>query len=626
MMHGFGPGGRGPGGRGPGGRWTLRRADEEELLGKVYDHRLVMRLMPYLAPYKWHILLAVITMVVSALTALAGPYLLKMAIDQFISAGDLRGLDILALVYLVVALVSWGAQYVETIVDARIGHGAVYTMRTLMFDHLQRLSLSFYDRNEVGRIMSRVQNDIGELQDLLAGGFLTVLSDLLSLVGIIAILLSMNVRLTLLTMAVIPLMGASLAIWQRFARSAYRRVRQTISAVNAGLQENISGVRVIQSLHREDVSLRLFDAVNEANLDANLTAGKLRALVMPMVEIVTALAMGLIIAIGGIWVLSAELSVGALVAFTLYIQRFFAPIRSLSMMYSELQRTMTALERIFEIFDTKPEIQDAPMAEELASARGEVRFEEVSFAYADGPEVLHDVNLTVRPGETVALVGPTGAGKSTLALLLGRHYDVEQGAITIDGHDLRQITVSSLRRQIAMVPQEPFLFSTTIGENIGYGKPTATNEEIAAAAQVVGADTFISHAKAGYDTNVEERGVKLSLGQRQLICLARAVMVDPPILILDEATASVDTQTEALIQQALRRLFAGRSAIVIAHRLSTVRDADRIVVLDEGRIVEEGTHDQLMRHGGLYAHLYEVSTQEGKGFLVPEQPPVSAAG
>lgn len=631
MMHGFGggrPGGGGPGGSGRGrggGRWTLRRADEEELLGKIYDHRLVMRLLRYLAPYKGQVALAALSMVVYSFAALVGPYLLKMAIDRFIATGDLRGLDILALVYLANALLSWGAQYIQVITNAGIGYGALYTLRTSMFDHLQRLSLSFYDRNEVGRIMSRVQNDIGEVQELLSGGFLSLLSDLLSLVGIIAILLSMNMRLALLTLAVVPLMGVSLTIWQRFSRRAYRRVRQAISAVNADLQENISGVRVIQSLHREDMNLRRFDAVNEANLSANLTVARLTGLVGPMVEVVTALATALVIVVGGAWVLSAELSVGALVAFTMYIQRFFAPIRSLTGLYTELQRAITALERIFEIFDTKPEIQDAPQAKELASARGEMRFEGVSFAYDEGPEVLHDINLAVQPGETVALVGPTGAGKSTMALLLGRHYEVKQGAITLDGHDLRQVSLSSLRRHIAMVPQEPFLFSGTVRENVGYGKPSATDEEIAAAARLVGATAFIGSMEAGYDTDVEERGIKLSVGQRQLLCLARALLVDPAILILDEATASVDTQTEALIQQALRRLFAGRTAIVIAHRLSTVRDAHRIVVLDQGRIVDEGTHDELMRHGGLYAHLYQVSMREGKGFLVQERPPVSAA-
>jgi len=453
---------------------------------------------------------------------------------------------------------------------------------------------------------------VGQLQDLLTGGFLSILADALTLGGIIIVLLSMNARLALLTLTVLPVMTIIMAYWQRLSRRAFRRVRGAIAAVNAGLQENISGVRVIQSLSREDLNLRQFDSLNEEHLSANLQAGRVSAAVFPMVEIITSVATALVITVGGAQVLNQELSAGALIAFTLYIQRFFDPIRDLSLRYTQMQRVMAALERIYEVLDTQPEVEDAPDAVELPPLRGEVRFEKVSFAYLEGIEVLHNINLEVKPGETVAFVGPTGAGKTTMALLLGRHYDVTSGAITIDGHDLRQVTQKSLRRQMGVVPQEPFLFSGSIKDNIRYGRPEASDEEIEAAAKAVGAHDFITRLKDGYDAELQERGVNLSLGQRQLISLARAILANPAILILDEATANVDTQTEVLIQKGLRELLRGRTSFVIAHRLSTVREADHIVVMDEGCIVEEGNHRQLLAKGGLYANLYTMSFEEAK--------------
>ena len=604
MMHGHGPGGFG----------GLHRGVDEDILGKVYDPRLVRRLTGYFGPYRRELVIASLTMLVFSLTALANPYLFKVAIDQFVVGGDLSGLNLLALIFIGNGLINWVAQFLQIQATARMGHRIIYTLRTQLFGHLQRLSLSFFDHTEVGRIMSRVQNDVGQLQDLVSGGFLSIVGDSLTLVGIVVIMLSMNLRLGLLTLTVLPVMVGLMYIWQTYSRDAFRRVRSAISAVNADLQETISGVRTVQSLSREDINARQFDAVNAANLSANLRASRISAVVMPLVDFLGAAATGLVITVGGSLVLGQELTAGALIAFTLYIQRFFDPIRDLSMRYTDMQRTMAALERIYEVLDSDPEISDAPQAVDLPTIQGEVRFSGVGFYYTPGLDVLQDIDLEARAGQTVALVGPTGAGKSTLVSLLGRHYEVKRGAIAIDGYDLRQVKLASLRRQMAVVLQDPFLFAGTIRENIAFGRPEASDDEIVASARAVGAHDFVARLPNGYDTEVRERGVNLSMGQRQLISLARALLADPRILILDEATANVDTQTEQLIQRGLRRLLRGRTAFVIAHRLSTIQDADLIVVLDGGRVVESGTHQELLAHNGLYAGLYGMSFGQAEAY------------
>jgi ABC-type multidrug transport system fused ATPase/permease subunit len=612
MMHG---GGMMRGGGGPPMRPGLSRAGDlidDITYGKAYDHTVVTRLLKYLKDYKGRFVIALVSMIIYTLTLLAMPQLVGIAIDDLIETRDIGRLTIWLGFFIGNGLLNWGSQWLQILFMAYIGQGVLLKLRTQMFDHLQKLSLSFFDRHEVGRLMSRVQNDVTALQEIVSTGVLDISADLLSLVGIVVMLFISNVQLALITLTVIPVMVLVMAIWQRYARNAFMRVRMAISAVNAGLQENISGARVIQSLSREDLNLQRFDDMNTANLDANIQAGRLTAGIQPATEILMGAGIMLVIIFGGMQVLDNTLTVGALVAFVLYVQRFFDPIRRLTLQYAQLQRAMAGGQRIFEVLDTEPEIVDADDATDLPTIKGDIIFDHVSFEYVPDLEVLHDINLRIRPGETIALVGPTGAGKSTLVSLVARFYEITNGTLTIDGHDIRKVTQASLRRQISIVLQEPFLFSGTVRENILYGRSDASDDEVVQAAKAVGADDFIQRLENSYDTVLHERGSNLSVGQRQLVSFARAVLADPRILILDEATANVDTQTEILIQNALEQLLKGRTSLVIAHRLSTIHDADRVVVLDDGNIVETGTHQELMTKGGIYHHLYTMSYAIGE--------------
>ncbi len=611
MMHG---GGMGRGGTGGGmhrmagrlGEWT-----DDEVLGKPYDHRVVTRLLGYSAPYKKLVAIGALGILLYTFATVSVPWLVRSGVDE-IAAGDLAGLNRVVLVFVAIALVGWGAHYVHLMVMARVSQSVLYAVRTQMFRHLHQLSLRFYDKNEVGRIMSRVQNDTQTLQEFMNGGVLAAV-DLLTLGGIVAALLLMDVQLALITLALSPVMVLGLAIWQTRAKSAFIRVRQAIATVNAGLQENISGVRVIQSLNRQDENSRRFDDINGRHLSSTLRAGRLAAVILPGVELLMATGIALVVVFGGQRVLGGTLEISVLIAFALYIQRFFDPIRNLSMQYTELQRAMASGARIFELLDTKPEIVDREGALEVSEVAGDVRFEKVSHEYIPEIEVLSDVDLHISPGETVALVGETGAGKTTVTALLARLYEATRGKILIDGVDIRDVTMSSLARQLGMVLQDPFLFSDTVRENIRYGRLDATAEEVVVAAQTVGAHEFISRLENRYETVLNERGGNLSVGQRQLVSFARAVLADPRILILDEATANIDTHTESLIQKALRQLLKGRTSIVIAHRLSTIRDADRVVVLDKGRVVEMGDHRKLMSICGRYHRLYTMNYQMETG-------------
>ena len=588
-------------------RWrenSLESADEN-IAGK-FDWYIISKFLPYLARYKGWTLASVILMLLYTAFSLANPYLIGLAIDQFISHNDVRGLTMIGVVLIVVNILMWQAQYWQVWTMSWAGQQILYHLSSDMYTHLQRLSLSFYDRTQIGRVMSRLQSDIDVLESMLSSGLLSMLGSLVSLVGIVAAMLAMNVALALLSFTVLPIMIGIAAFWQRFAQRSFRRTRAAISMVNATLQENISGMRVIQSLVRETRNRAEFDELNAYNRDTNQEASRIAALILPLVEVVAAMAIAITVLYGGVLVARGALQVGVLVAFTLYINRFFDPIRDISQQYSQLQRAGVAAERIFEILEMPVDIVDKPGAQELEQIRGEVEFRNVTFGYSRDLPVLHDLNLHIQAGQTVAIVGPTGAGKSTIAGLLVRFYDVQEGAVLIDGHDVRDVTQRSLRSQIGVVLQEPFLFTGTIGDNIRYGRLAATDEEVEEAARAVGAHDLIVQLPDGYQTPIRERGRNLSVGQRQLISFARALLADPRILILDEATANIDTFTELLVQRGLRRLLLGRTALVIAHRLSTIKGADSIVVLQAGRIAEQGTHAELLQRNGEYASLYAM--------------------
>ena len=581
---------------------------DDEVLGKAYDSRIARRLAGFLKPHMNKVALAAVLMLLASACQLAGPYLIGRAIDRGVIGRDLRALALFAVAFAASRLVMWAVRYAHIQVIYRVGQKIILHIRTMLFEHLQTLPLSFFSHFAVGRLISRVVSDVHVLQDLITWSLTGTVHDLFVLGGIVVVMFAMDVRLSLITLVVIPLMGLATLFWRKQARERYREVRRAIAAVNANLQENISGVRVVQAFAREPRNLKTFaEGPNLRNFQANAKAAKLAAVFFPTIDFISIAAKALVIWFGVQMVWKNTLTAGELVAFMLYVDRFFDPIRELSERYNTLQATMAAGERIFELLDTEPDILDSPDAVAIPHMRGEVEFDGVSFSYDDKTVVLDGVNLHVAPGQTVAFVGATGAGKTSLVKLIGRFYDVDGGAIRVDGVDVRKWKLASLRSQMSIVLQEPFLFTGPVCENIRYGRLDATDDDVESAARAVGAHEFIARLPDGYDTQVEEGGANLSVGQRQLLSFARALLADPKVLILDEATSSVDTQTEQVIQQALRRLLAGRTAFIVAHRLSTITGADKVVVLDKGRIVEQGPHAELLEQRGVYYRLYTMS-------------------
>lgn len=586
---------------------TSDNLTDENVIGKVYDNRVVMRLIKYILPHRKDALISLGAVLVYTAANVSIPLLIMLGINWGVDTGNVMRLHLLGLAFLAVTLVHFGANYLQFFFVARVGQSILYSLRTQMFNHLQSLSPAFFHRTSVGRIMSRSQSDVLQLQETFEL-VVVALADILSLAGIVIAMLVIDWQLALVTLSIVPVLFIVLAYWQRFARRSFMRIRRAIAMVNGEYNQNITGVRVVQSLNRQQENLSHFDGLNREHRDANLEASRFSGALQPSVELLIGVGMGFgIIVMGGIMLQRGALEWGVLVAFALWIQRFFEPIRQLTMQYSQLQRAMAAGVRIFELLDLEPEVKDAPDAVEMPPVRGEIKFEGVYFHYVPGTDVLKDINLHIRPGENVALVGSTGAGKSTLVTLIHRFADVTQGRITVDGYDIRDVKRQSLVNQMSMVLQEPYLFSGTVKENIRYSCEAATDEDVIAAAKAVGAHDFIMTLEQGYDTTLAERGVNLSVGQRQLISFARAIVGNPRILILDEATANIDTHTEILIQNALKRVLQGRTSIVIAHRLSTIRNADKIVALDHGRVMEIGRHEELLTRNGLYARLYAIN-------------------
>ncbi len=569
--------------------------------------RKLRGLIELLAPYKWRVTAMLVALVTATGAALAPAPLAKLAIDQGIDRHDTGALDLIVVAFLVSAVLYAVASYLQTYLVGWVGQRALQDLRVRLFAHLQSLSIGFYSRNRAGVVISRLTNDVEALDQLVEDGLATLIQSGLMLLGVIVILVVLDPHLALLTFLAFPLLAAGAIAFRIASADAYRLTREKIASITGYLQESLSGIRVVRSFGQEPRHIRRFRELNDENRDANMTTVNLNAAYFPGVELLSALVTVEILLIGGYEAINGHASTGVVFAFIAALNNFFDPIQSLSQLYTTYQSGMAALDKIFELLDEQPELVDAPDAIELPRIDGAVSFENVSFRYGtgeDAPWALRGIDLAIPAGQTVALVGETGAGKSTLAKLAARFYDPTEGRVLVDGQDLRAVTAHSLRSQMGIVPQEGFLFSGTVRENIAFGRADATDAEIRGAARAVGADGFIAGLEHGYDTEVGERGVQLSAGQRQLLAFARALVADPRILVLDEATSNVDVQTENLIEQGLRRLVAGRTAIVIAHRLSTIRHAGRIVVLEHGGIVEQGTHEELLDAGGRYWQLY----------------------
>ncbi len=587
---------------------TGQNSDSESVFGSAYDKSVILRLLPYIKPYKKYTTFAILAMLVFTSSMVSVPFIIGKGLTA-VGRGDLDSLTMWFAALVSAAMLNFTSNKIQQTMMAKIGQGMLYDLRKTMFKHLHRLSLSFYDRTEVGVMMSRVQGDVYQLQEFVSIAIMT-LADLLGLLGIVIVMMTLNFKLGLISMSVLPVLVFIMIFWQPIAVRAFIGVRKASAILNAYLNENITGVRVVQAMNREPKNFSIFNGKNQDHLNSNLFTGKMMAFMVPIVDILTALSIGLVIFFGIRMVNNGEIASTALfVTFILYIQRFFDPIRNLTMQYTQLQRSMASGQRIFQTLDVKPDLIDSENATPIQKISGNIEFDHVTFNYLNGEDVLKNISFDVKSGETVAIVGPTGAGKTTIVALLQRFYDVQigRGSIKIDGTDIRDVTRNSVVSQMSMVLQEPYLFSGTIEENIKYNHIDLSHEQVISASKSVGAHEFITDLPDGYYTEVAERGVNLSLGQRQLISFARAIAANPAILILDEATASIDSISEMMIQKAMQRVLKGRTAIVIAHRLSTIRGSDKILVVNDGEINQSGTHEELLQNPGIYSKLYQMN-------------------
>ena len=585
---------------------SLLMDDEDDILDKTYDARLMSRLLTHIKPYRGKMISAVALMIGASLLGVAGPWIVGKAIDDGIRAGDMHATRVWTMLLLGAALGELGLNRARILIMAYVGTKLVTDMRSGIFRHLHKLSLSFHNTHSVGRLMSRLISDVGALQDFMTWWFTGMARSAFILLGIIAAMLLMNWKLALVTFSMLPLMIILTNYWRKHVRSAYRAARIRLSLINGYLNESITGIRVTKSFTREDENARHFADLNRSYFDANIETTRLSSIFFPGVDFMGSLASALVVGVGGWMMFSNVMTAGVLVAFLLYVDRFFDPVREMAERYNIFQKTMAASERIFGLIDTTPEIRDAPDAIPLPRILGTIDFDNVNFAYKPQEQVLRGVSIHAKHGQRIALVGETGSGKSTIIRLLARFFDVTGGSIRVDGHDIRGVTLESLRSQLGIVLQETFIFGGTIADNIRYGRIDASHEEIRVSAKSVGAHKFIMDLPDGYDTDVGENGVNLSVGQCQLVSFARALLSDPRILILDEATSSIDTTTEKQIQEALDVLVQGRTSFVIAHRLNTIINSDQIVVLDHGMVIEQGTHEELIARKGRYYNLYTM--------------------